>query len=205
MNEKEALNAQIKGLMKKYKYTMWALVVCIAFYLLFLFGIKAAWTNYAVLAICVVMIVLAIFNIRYSKAIQKLAKEKQELDKQEKLANGELNEADLQTADEAVAANAASLNDLPKAYTVLDEVKLNDGTAQHVIVSPYGVAIVGSEDLKPAIEEILVEKGIEAPVFVYEPIEDVAELAQAIQMEKQTVLDESQIMAVLYRLTGIKN
>lgn len=203
MDEKETLNSQIQELLKKYKMTMWALVGCIALYLVFLFIVKAEWSTWVVLALCVVMIVLAVLNTRYSRAIQKLAKQRQELIRQEKIENGELDEQQAAASSEIVA-NAKSLNDLPKEYTVLDEVDLEGKKAEHIVVSPYGVAIVASEDLKPEMDSVLADLGIQSPVYSYSPEEEVSVLAEKIQMEKTPALDESQIMSILYRLTGLK-
>ena len=204
------LDGQIKELMKKYKMTMWALVACIVAYLIFLFVIKASWSTWVVLGICVVMIALAVMNTRYSRRIQKLAMEKQKLKKQAQAAaapgqssDGRIGQVD---SDEAIVANAASLNDLPRQYTVLDEIEFSDGqSAENIVVSPYGVAVVGSPDLKPELEAILQEAGVEAPIFFYSPDQEVAALAEEIQMEKTIALDEKQIMDILYKLTGLKD
>lgn len=206
----DSLDGQIKELMKKYKMTMWALVACIVAYLIFLFVIKASWSTWVVLGICVVMIALAVMNTRYSRRIQKLAMEKQKLKKQAQAAaapgqssDGRIGQVD---SDEAIVANAASLNDLPRQYTVLDEIEFSDGqSAENIIVSPYGVAVVGSPDLKPELEAILQEAGVEAPIFFYSPDQEVAALAEEIQMEKTIALDEKQIMDILYKLTGLKD
>ncbi len=206
----DSLDGQIKELMKKYKMTMWALVACIVAYLIFLFVIKASWSTWVVLGICVVMIALAVMNTRYSRRIQKLAMEKQKLKKQAQAAaapgqssDGRIGQVD---SDEAIVANAASLNDLPRQYTVLDEIEFSDGqSAENIVVSPYGVAVVGSPDLKPELEAILQEAGVEAPIFFYSPDQEVAALAEEIQMEKTIALDEKQIMDILYKLTGLKD
>ena len=208
----DSLDGQIKELMKKYKMTMWALVACIVAYLIFLFVIKASWSTWVVLGICVVMIALAVMNTRYSRRIQKLAMEKQKLamEKQAQAAaapgqssDGRIGQVD---SDEAIVANAASLNDLPRQYTVLDEIEFSDGqSAENIVVSPYGVAVVGSPDLKPELEAILQEAGVEAPIFFYSPDQEVAALAEEIQMEKTIALDEKQIMDILYKLTGLKD
>lgn len=206
----DSLDGQIKELMKKYKMTMWALVACIVAYLIFLFVIKASWSTWVVLGICVVMIALAVMNTRYSRRIQKLDMEKQKLKKQAQAAaapgqssDGRIGQVD---SDEAIVANAASLNDLPRQYTVLDEIEFSDGqSAENIVVSPYGVAVVGSPDLKPELEAILQEAGVEAPIFFYSPDQEVAALAEEIQMEKTIALDEKQIMDILYKLTGLKD
>lgn len=203
MNEKETLNSQIQELLKKYKMTMWALVACIALYLVFLFVVKAEWSTWVVLVLCIIMIVLAVLNTRYSRAIQKLAKQRQQILKQEKSDSGELSAESAQASE--IVANAKTLNDLPREYTVLDNVELDGKTAEHIVVSPYGIAVVASEDLTLQVQDVLVDLGIQSPVRLYSPDEDIAVMAEQIQMDKEPALDESQIMSVLYRLTGLKN
>lgn len=203
----DSLDGQIRELMKKYKMTMWALVACIVAYLVFLFLVKTSWSTWVVLAICVVMIAIAVMNTKYSRRIQKLAMEKQKLKKQAQATGGSADAASAigQTGNEAIVANAASLNDLPRQYTVLDDVEFADGQeAENIVVSPYGVAVVGSPDLKPELDAVLQEAGVEAPIFFYSPEQEVSALAEAIQMEKTIALDEKQIMDILYKLTGLK-
>lgn len=203
----DSLDGQIRELMKKYKMTMWALVACIVAYLVFLFLVKTSWSTWVVLAICVVMIAIAVMNTKYSRRIQKLAMEKQKLKKQAQATGGSADAASAigQTGNEAIVANAASLNDLPRQYTVLDDVEFAEGQeAENIVVSPYGVAVVGSPDLKPELDAVLQEAGVEAPIFFYSPEQEVSALAEAIQMEKTIALDEKQIMDILYKLTGLK-
>lgn len=208
--EMESLTAQIKEQMKKYKLTMWALIASIVFYLLFLFVIRQSWSTYVVFGICIVMIVLAVINTKISRKIQKLAAKRAELKKamEKPMTTDETDNSGLvgsQDSASPIVANAKSLNDLPKQYTVLDEVDLGDGkSAEHIVVSPYGVAIIGDPDLRSDVEVILQEAGVEAPIFVYDPATPVEQLAEEIQMEKTVALDEKQVMDLLYKLTGLK-
>lgn len=209
------IDSQIQQLMKKYKMSMWALVACIVLYLIFLFIIKTAYSTWVVLGICVVMIGIAVYNTKISKQVQRLALEKRRLTNpkaaqsapagamSKSTAGAELGQVD---DSEPIVANAASLNDLPKQYTVLDDVEFSDGQrAQNVIVSPYGVAVVGSPDLRPEVDAVLQEANVEeVPIFFYSPDEEVSVLAEKIQMEKMVVLDEGKIMEILLKLTGIK-
>lgn len=204
----ESLDDDIRSIMGKYKITMWILVACIVVYLLFLFVIRQSWSTYVVLATCVVMIFLAVLNTKYSKKIQQLATKRklirQQLEKltpNDKKANEEVKEA---IEEEAIIANATSLNDLPKQYTVLDEVKLPNGEmVKHIVVSPYGLAVVGSPEVQKEIEEILDQLHLTAPIFFYDPDTEISTLVENIQMEKQVALDEVQIMTLLRTFVGL--
>ncbi|MEY8309669.1 hypothetical protein AAK899_09135 [Erysipelotrichaceae bacterium 51-3] len=214
-----SLDNQIKDLMKKYKMTMWALIACIVVYLLFLFVIKTAYSTWIVLGICVVMIGIAVYNTKISRQVQKLALEKRRLTHPndapaasqpasgglmgKSTAGAPVGEVD---SSQPIVANATSLNDLPKQYTVLDDVEFGDGQrAANVVVSPYGIAVVGNEDLRPEMEAILQEEGLEdIPVSYYNPDEEVSSIAEKIQEDKMVVLDENKIMSLLLKLTGIK-
>lgn len=209
------IDNQIQQLMKKYKMSMWALVVCIALYLVFLFLVKTAYSTWIVLGICVVMIGIAVYNTKISKQVQRLALEKRRLTNPNATPNRPASAMTKSTANaplgqvddsEPIVANAVSLNDLPKQYTVLDDVEFGDGQrAQNVVVSPYGIAVVGNPDLRPEVEAILQEANVEdVPIFFYSPDEEVSVLAEKIQMEKMVVLDEGKIMEILLKLTGIK-
>lgn len=210
--ELDSLDAQIQEMMKKYKLTIYLLIGSIVFYLIFLFVIRESWSTWVVLGICVVMIVLAVINSRDSRRIQKLATRRAELKKAlEKPVPGRSEapskgDQDLQTP---VVANATSLNDLPKQYTVLDEIEFSDGQkAEHIIVSPYGIALVGDIALRDDIASIAQEVADDIPIFVYSPQEeadDVAQLVEDIQMEKTVVLQERQVMDLLFKLTGLGN
>ena len=204
----EEIDAQLKELMKKYRMTMWAMVASIAVYLVFLFAIKTTWSTWVVLGICVVMIGIAVMNTKISRKIQKLAQEKAQLKKPVDPETGEpLQNERIGTVDEDVpiVANAMSLNDLPKQYTVLDNVPLSDGiVVEHIVVSPYGIAAVTKDDVKGELEAIAQEVGIEnAPIFLYDPDTEISTLAEDIQMEKTVVLTEPEIMKLLYKLNGL--
>ena len=204
----ETIDAKLKELMKKYRMSMWAMVACIVLYLIFLFAVKASWSTWVVLAICAVMIVIAIVNTKIFRQIQKLAKEKADLKKPAQAETGEDGENErIGTVDEDVpiVANAMSLNDLPKQYTVLDNVPLGeDVVAEHIVVSPYGIAVVARQDVKGDVEAIVQESGVEeAPIFIYSPDTEISELAEKIQMEKTVALSEPQIMKLLYKFNGL--
>ncbi|GEM_PF-2060125 len=213
-----SVDNQIKDLMKKYKMSMWALVACIVVYLLFLFIIKTAYSTWIVLGVCVVMIGIAVYNTKISRQVQKLAVEKRRLTHPNEAAAPQQAQGGLTgkstagapvgelDSSQPIVANATSLNDLPKQYTVLDDVEFSDGQrAANVVVSPYGIAVVGSEDLRPEMEAILQEDGLEdVPVAYYNPDEEVSSLAEKIQEDKMVVLDENKIMTLLLKLTGLK-
>ena len=217
INEEEvkALETQLEGtddairsLMSKYKLTMYILVACIVVYLLFLFVFRPAWATYVVITTCIIMLVLAVVNTRISKKIQQLAVTRKTIRQSlEKLKNNGESEQEASTQEikeEAIVANATSINDLPKQYTVLDEVPFQDGKiASHIVVSPYGIAVVGDQNLKDEIQVDLDLLGISSPIFFYDPNTDVATLVENIQMEKQIVLDEEQIYTVLKQFVGL--
>lgn len=209
LQEKKAkLDAEIQEVLKKYKLTMSLLIACIAAYLVFLFVIKESWSTYVVLGICVIMIVLAVYNTRLSRHIQKLAAEKQRLGGTQcpaAAAGSRIGSVDDQLE---MMENAQSLNDLPRQYTVLDEVQFEDGkVAQNIVVSPYGVAVVGSDHLRADVASVLLECGIENPneiLFFYDPDQEIGTLAQEITRVNVVCLDERQIMDILLKLTGIR-
>lgn len=204
----EGIDDAIRSLMSKYKLTMYILVACIVIYLLFLFVFRPPWATYVVITTCVIMLVLAVVNTRISKKIQQLAVTRktvrQSLEKLKNNGESEQEASAQEIKEEAIVANATSINDLPKQYTVLDEVPFQDGKkAPHVVVSPYGIAVVGDQDLKDEIQVDLDLLGISSPIFFYDPNTDVATLVENIQMEKQIVLDEEQIYTLLKQFVGL--
>lgn len=204
----EGIDDAIRSLMSKYKLTMYILVACIVVYLLFLFVFRPAWATYVVIATCIIMLVLAVVNTRISKKIQQLAVTRktvrQSLEKLKNNGESEQEASAQEIKEEAIVANATSINDLPKQYTVLDDVPFQDGkTASHVVVSPYGIAVVGDQNLKEEIQVDLDLLGISSPIFFYDPNTDVATLVENIQMEKQIVLDEEQIYTLLKQFVGL--
>lgn len=208
LKEKKAkLDAQIQDVLKKYKLTMGLLIACIAAYLVFLFLVKETWSTYVVLGICVIMIILAIYNTRLSRQIQRLAAEKQRLGGSQcsPAAGSRVGQIDDQLE---MMENAQSLNDLPRQYTVLDDVQFEDGeVAQNIVVSPYGVAVVGSDALRQDVASVLLECGIENPneiLFFYNPDQEISALAQQILQVNVICLDERKIMDILLKLTGIR-
>ncbi len=207
--ELERISKEIQAQLKTYKITLWGVVGSIGLYLVCLFMIKS---NALLLATCVLMIVMAILNTRYSKRIQKLAKERAALQasiaKPESSATAAAAEDGLQigtvNTSDPVVTGVESLNELPKEYTVLDDVDFGDFSAEHVVVSPYGVALVGNADCAAELNAVLQEIGVESPVFVYDPELDIDTLAQNIQSEKIIALDEQQIMTICQKLLGLR-
>lgn len=207
--ELERISKEIQAQLKTYKITLWGVVGSIGLYLVCLFMIKS---NALLLATCVIMIVMAILNTRYSKRIQKLAKERAALqasiEKPESTAAAAAGEDGLQigtvNTSDPVVTGVESLNELPKEYTVLDDVDFGDFSAEHVVVSPYGVALVGNSDCAAELNAVLQEIGVESPVFVYDPESDIETLAQNIQSEKIVALDEQQIMTICQKLLGLR-
>lgn len=211
MDSIEEINAQFEELMKKYKLTMYGMMACIVVYLICLFWVKNLWI---VLIVCVPMIALAVYNSRISKQVRELAARRNQLKAREDaaaraaLTGEEVDGQDMgigaENLDEAIVANATSLNDLPKEYTVLDQVELDGQEIPHVILSPYGIAVVDSTDRTAQIEALLQELEVESPVYMYEPSEDIALLAERIQLPKEVALTESDIYKILYRISGLK-
>ncbi len=203
----EEIDEAIRSLMKKYKLTMWTLVGCIVIYLLFLFVFRPAWATYVVITTCIIMLVLAVLNTKISKQIQRLATERKTTRQLlEKLTKKEKQDEGLSQAlkEEAIVANATSINDLPKQYTVLDEVHFEDGkTAPHIVVSPYGLAVVGDDSLQEDIQNVLNQVNIQSPIFFYDPNMEVSTLVETIQLEKQIVLEEDQIYTILKQFIGL--
>lgn len=201
--EIDAINKEIQKTYAKYKRTMFVLVACFAIYLVFMFMVKKPWSMYVVLADCVALIALAVYDTRLTRRIRKLATERGRLMEEAKIANGEPVTTDLQTVE-----NAQSLNDLPRQFTVLDDIEFEDGmVANHIVVSPYGIAVVGSEDLKDNVVRSVAECGIYNPEEImtfYDPEDEVSTLVQNILKVNVNCLDERQIMNILLNLTGIR-
>lgn len=196
------INAQIQETYAKYKRTMFLLVACFVIYIVFMFVIKESWSIYVVLVNCAAMIALAVYDTRLTRKIRKLAVERGRLMEESKAANGQP-----MTTDLPVIENAQSLNDLPRQFTVLDDIKFEDGTvAEHIVVSPYGIAVVGDESLKgnvmQALEQCEIDQAEELVTF-YDPNEETSELVQKILQVNVNCLDERQIMEILLNLTGI--
>lgn len=205
------INKQIQGIMKKYKMTMWGMIACIVVYLIALFWLK---NMIVVLICCIPMVAMAVLNSRYSKQARALMQKRQEIKNREDarikreqaLASGDMDAAAAAQAvinNEPIIANASSLNDLPKEYTVLDDVVVDGETIPHVILSPYGVAVVDEADRTDLMHGVLEELSLDAPVYMYEPDENIAELAEQIQMPKTVALSEPEIYSILSRLTGL--
>lgn len=205
----DEINAKVQALLKKYKLTMYGMIACIVLYLISLFWIR---NTIIVVIICIPMIACAVLNSRYSKQIRQLVATRNQMQSREEArkraeeAGLDPDEMDLGDVNsgEAIVANASSLNDLPKEYTVLDDVDLDGDVIPHIILSPYGVAVVDSTDRTELITQKLKELDLEAPVYMYEPSEDIALLAENIQMPKEVVFTEPDIYKVLYSLTGLK-
>lgn len=213
MSELERLEAQMREAMKKYKLTMYALIACIVLYLVCLFMVK---NNWLVLACCVPMIVLAVINNKYVKQIKRLGGEIAQIRNVQK-ADGEagmgvkdekygiIGDGIQESTSAPILANAKSLNELPKQYTVLDDIDLDGETLEHVVVSPTGVAVVADPALREKVQERLDGLGIEnLPVIYLDPAMDIAAQAVEIQSMPDSVLSEQEIYKVLYNLTGLR-
>lgn len=201
--EVEDLDKDMRDIYKKYKYTLYGIIACIALYLVCLFMLK---NTVLTLVCCIPMIVLAFLNNKFAKQYRQLALKKAEIQKANNPAAQETVPGGSVAADpnSPIVANANSLNELPKEYTVLDQVDFNGYEIPHIIVSPYGIAAVSSDDIKADLGRMALDLGIEnAPVYLYEPNDDISVLAEEIQMPKTAVLSEKDIYAILYRLTGI--
>lgn len=203
----DKITNEIRDLLKIYKVTMWAIVASIVVYLLVLFVFKSK----GLLIVCIVMIVLAIINTRYSRKIQKLAAERTKLKKSIESPTSEAaapTDGSLQVgtdnSSEAIVTNAKSLNDLPREYTVLDHVEFPAGEVDHVVVSPYGIALIGDPKYRADMESVLQEIQIDSPIFVYNPDEEISKLVEQIQMEKIVELTEAQCMTICQKLLGLK-
>lgn len=201
----EELKQQYAAEMKKYKLSLYVVLASIALYIFGMFFVK----NYIfVLACCVPLIAGAVWNSKEAKKIRKINQEYVQVTQMEKnaqaVADGTMapEEAELLNAS-SIVANAKSLNDLPKEYTVLDNEELYGTPVAHIILSPYGVALVDATDRTEDMRSLLQEVGVESPVFSYAPGEDVAVLAEQIQMPKNTVLTEKEIYQILYHLRGL--
>ena len=196
------INAQIQQTYAKYKRTMIYLVACFVIYIVFMFVVKESWSVYVVLANCVAMIALAVYDTRLTRKIRRLATERGRLMEESKVANGQAVATDLPMVE-----NAQSLNDLPRQFTVLDDIEFEDGTvAEHIVVSPYGIAVVGNESLKENVLQALDQCGVdqaEELVTFYDPNEETSELVQKILQVNVNCLDERQIMQILLNLTGL--
>mgnify|MGYP003375577705 CR=1 FL=1 len=163
---------------------------------------QESWSVYVVLANCVAMIALAVYDTRLTRKIRRLATERGRLMEESKVANGQAVATDLPMVE-----NAQSLNDLPRQFTVLDDIEFEDGTvAEHIVVSPYGIAVVGDESLKDNVLQALDQCGVdqaEELVMFYDPNEETSELVQKILQVNVNCLDERQIMQILLNLTGL--
>ncbi|WP_289220614.1 hypothetical protein [Ileibacterium valens] len=208
LNTVAECNSAIQEINKKFKATMYAVMVCVVLYLLALFWLR---NNGVVLIICIPMLIFAVMNNRYGKQIRVIAGKREQIRKEEARVNAETNSegaevVELQPGDiTETITNAKSLNDLPKEYTVLDEVMINERPAAHIIVSPYGVVIVDNEDRTQEVRDLLENLNIEYPITWYEPVseEQVFDLASKIQENRTTVLTEPEIYKILYRLNGL--
>ena len=205
----EEMNTKINGLMKKYKWTMYGIVGCIAAYFIVMFVIK---NQMLLLALCVPMILLGITNHKLGKQITQLVNERNEAlkaqkaqeEQEQKTESGENESEDGAAAVESETVECRSLNDLPKEYTVMDKVDVRGQTVDHIIVSPYGVAIVNETDPTEDVREVIQTLNLEPPIFYYPADEDIPSLAAKIQKEKKAVLSEPEVYNILYRVSGLK-
>lgn len=198
----EEIRQQVEPLMKKYKYSTWAIFACVAIYLACLFWFRS---QIGVIATFIPMLILAIYNWRIAKKIRALQEEYARLAK-EKQAQ-EMKEKAAENGDEELMAEAegvASLNQLPKDYTVLDDVQLDERTVPHVVVSPYGIVVIDTTDTSEEVKSHLNSLGVdEVPVTYIEEVDNVPAMTGRIMQAKDNVLNEKQIYAILYRLSGL--
>lgn len=209
LNSAEECSQKIAEINKKFRMTMYGVMVCVLLYLIALFAIK---NTTLVLIICIPMIILAVMNNRYGKQIRMIAQKRQEFrDAENRIkaqnpdaAEGDIIELPVEDIKETMS-NVKSLNDLPKDYTVLDQVMINNNPAAHIIVSPYGVAVVDEVDRTDDLKGVLQGLEIDAPVFWYAPVSDdeLLDLAARIQSPRTVVLTEQEIYKILYRLNGL--
>ena len=205
----EEMNTKINDLMKKYKLTMYGIVACIAAYFFVMFVVK---NQLFLLALCVPMILLGISNHKLGKEITRLVNERNDALKEQKaqeeraqkIEDGELSAEDAEVVIESEIPVCESLNDLPKEYTVMDKVEVNGQIVDHIIVSPFGVAIVNVTDPTDDVREVIDTLNIEPPIFYYPPEEDIPSLAAKIQKDKEVVLTEPEVYNILYRVSGLK-
>ena len=94
---------------------------------------------------CVAMIALAVYDTRLTRKIRRLATERGRLMEESKVANGQAAATDLPMVENAQSLKSFFL----RQFTVLDDIEFEDGTvAEHIVVFPYGIAVVGDESLK---------------------------------------------------------
>ncbi len=198
------LKAQYAQEMKGYKASLYLVVASVILYVISMFFLRNNWVT---LLSCVPLIAGAFWNNRQAKKIRKInteyAKIKEIEKKAQAMENGEPYD-DVQVLDSSeIVTNAGSLNDLPREYTVLDNEELDGATVKHIILSPYGVAIVDDLDHTAAMKAMLEELNIEAPVYSYLPMDDMSELVMQIQEPRDAALSEKEIYRILYHLRGL--
>ncbi len=209
LNTVEECRAAIAEVNKKFRMTMYGVIACVVAYLVALFWIR---NTTIVFIICIPMLILAVMNNRYGKQIRQIAARRDQIRQEEARVQQETGSGDAQVVEldssdiHETVSDAKSLDDLPKEYTVLDQVTINDEPPiAHVIVSPYGVAIVDNKDWTEEIRTLLSDLNLDFPIYYYEPVSDdqIFDLAARIQQPHQTVLSEPEIYKILYRLSGI--
>lgn len=194
--------------MKKYRLSLVLFGVALVAYFVSLLLIR---NHVLVLICCIPIFGVGFWNNRIGKTMREMSTEynkiMQKISALEKADNefpqNEETTVSSDSVGSAIVANATSLNDLPKEYTVLDQEELDGQNIAHIILSPYGVTLVDEQDHRPAMEAILNELNIQAPIFWQQPQEDIAALAETIQVPKQVALNEQEIYKILYRLRGI--
>lgn len=198
------INGKIQTLMKKYNYTMYGLIVLIVLYLVCLFWIH---NSFLLLGLCIPMILLAFYNSKQAKQVRQLAAQRQELKtKVERAQKAKEQGTSVEEAlAEPVTAEIVSLNDLPKQYTVLDDVALEDGTiVDHVVISPAGIVVVNVEDVREPLKELLEElNGIDYITWIDPTDKTFAEIGEEIQKDQFQILTEQEIYKILYRLNDL--
>lgn len=201
----DELKAKYSKEMKGYKTSLYIVVGAVVLYVISMFILRNNWIT---LLCCIPLIGGAFWNSKQAKKIRKINEEYakvQEVERRARAAeNGELDPDDVQVLESSeIVTNAGSLNDLPKEYTVLDNEELGQEPVKHIILSPYGVAIVDPLDHTAQMKSMLEELNIEAPVFSYLPQDDMSELVIEIQRPRDVALSEKDIYRILYHLRGL--
>ena len=178
--------------MDKYRKTARLLLVACVLYLLVIFFVKNQWITIAAM---VITIGLCVWNMRLGKQAKTLSAQIQEL-------KGPQAETEEIVADDA-GRIYEDLDHLPRKYTVLDNVKVDEAVIPHVIASPYELIVIGTEDDRKKIQEVVAELELDAPVIVFADHVPMSELSAYINSERAQAMNEDQVFRILYRLNDI--
>lgn len=190
MDQLKEKQAQLAQLMDKYKKASKVLLGTILVYVLVVFFVKQNWVTVIMM---VVMFAVCIWSVRVSKQVKTAAEEVQKL------------KAELAPDTEEIITEApADLNHLPRNFTVADDVELEGVTIPHIIVSPYSIIILGEQEHKKLVDDVLTQLDLQAPVTVLPAGVSMDELNAMINASTEIVLTEDQIFKILYRLNDIE-